>query len=464
MTRIVLTVVLVACLPRWSEAQGTVVSPASPFQGSVPRGTPTVAPLMLTLRDAIERGLATNLGLLESAQDVRASRAAWLNSVSNLLPNVTATVSRTTEQVNLASLGFTNIPGVPLPTVLGPFSYVDARAFVSQSVFNWSDISSARSASASRVASDHAYNAARELVVNAVANAYLVAIADAALVDATRAQLDTAIALHQKTVDQNQAGVVASIDVLRARVQLQTERQRLIAAENQLATDKLRLARVIGLPNGQAVTLTDVVPYRVLSATTVEQALERAYASRPDFQAVQAQVRAGELAREAAAAERLPSVSVDLNYGDIGSSFGRSHGTFTAVGAINIPIFQGTTVRSKVLQADATLTRTRAELDDLAGKIDYDVRTAFLNLASANELVAVAMSSVDLAMQTLGQAQDRLAAGVADNLEVIQAQESVADANQTYISSVYAHNAAKVSLALATGTAEQSTLTNLGVK
>jgi len=419
---------------------------------------------MLTLRDAIERGLVTNLGLLESAQDVRASRAAWLNSVSNLLPNVTATVSRTTEQVNLASLGFTNIPGVPLPTVLGPFSYVDARAYVSQSVFNWSDISSARSASASRVASDHSYNAARELVVNAVANAYLVAVADGALVDATRAQVDTAIALHQKTVDQNQAGTVAAIDVLRARVQLQTERQRLIAAENQLATDKLRLARVIGLPNGQAVTLTDAVPYRELSATTVEQALERAYALRPDYQAVQAQVRAGELAKQAAAAERLPSVSVDLSYGDIGTSFGRSHGTFTAVGAINIPIFQGTTVQSKVLQADATLTRTRAELDDLAGKIDYDVRTAFLNLASANELVAVAMSSVDLAMQTLGQAQDRLAAGVADNLEVIQAQESVADANQTYISSVYAYNAAKVSLALATGTAEQSTLTNLGVK
>jgi len=251
---------------------------------------------------------------------------------------------------------------------------------------------------------------------------------------------------------------------LRARVELQTEQQRLIAAENRLAIDKLRLARVIGLPRGQAFTLADDVPYRELTSLRVEDALARAYATRPDYQSLQARVRAGELARQAAVAGRYPSVSIDLSYGDTGTTFARSNGTFSFVGALSVPIFRGTTVQANVLHADAALTRTRAGLGDLSGKIDYDVRTALLNLTSANQLVSVSASNVDLAKQTLGQAQDRFTAGVADNLEVVHAQESVASANQSYIASVYTYNAAKVALALAMGTAEREALVYLEVK
>lgn len=455
---------LVASAPLRAAGQAGSAGQGSPFQGSVPTGTATSTPLTLSLRDAIERGLATNLGVIERAEGVRSSRAQWLRTLSSLLPNATATVSTTTEQVSLASLGFKGLPGFALPPVIGPFSYVDARVSVSQSVFDWADINNARSASASRQASEYSYTAARELVVQATANAYLVAIADAALVDATRAQVETANASLQQTTDQNRAGVVASIDVLRARVELQAERQRLIAAENQLAIDKLTLARVIGLPNGQVFTLSDAVPYGELAQLALEDALRRAYASRPDYQSVQTQVRAAELARRAAAAGNYPSVSVGVSYGDIGTTFANSHGTMSFVGAVSIPIFQGTSVRADVLQADAVLKQTRAELEDLAGKIDYQVRTAFLNLASANELVAVARSSIDLASQTLVQARDRLAAGVTNNLEVVEAQESVARANQSYISSVYTYNSARVALAHAIGTAEQSALSYLGVK
>jgi outer membrane protein TolC len=441
-------------------------SQSNPFQGSVPTGSATATPLTLSLRDAIARGLSTNLGVLESAESVRASRARWLSSLSNLLPNVTARLSRTTEQLDLASLGFTSasIPGISFPPVIGPFSYVDARAYVSQQVFNWSDISNLRSASASRDASERSYKAARDLVVQATANAYLLAVSDLALVEATRAQVETAQALHRQITDQNRAGIVASIDVLRARVQLQTEQQRLIAAGNQLAVDKLTLARVIGLPNGQSFALGENVAFSELGALTIEAALMRAYSSRADYQGGQAQVRAAELTRQAAVAENYPSAAVDVNYGAIGTTFGSSRGTVTVVGAVSIPIFQGTSVRAHVLQADAALKRSRDELADLSGKIDYQVRTTFLNLTSAKDLVAVARSNIDLASQTLGQARDRLAAGVAGNLEVVQAQESLATANQSYISSLFTYNSAKVSLAQAIGAAEQSALTYLGVK
>jgi outer membrane protein TolC len=148
---------------------------------------------------------------------------------------------------------------------------------------------------------------------------------------------------------------------------------------------------------------------------------------------------------------------VSSDFGDIGSpNFATSHETFSFSASVNIPIFQGTKVRADKLQADSVLQQRRAELADLRGKIDDQVRTAFLNLKSSSDLVAVTKSNVDLASKTLTQAQDRFAAGVADNLEVVQAQESVAAANQSYISSVYAYNVAKISLAQAIGIAEQA--------
>jgi outer membrane protein TolC len=464
--RVAWAILLFALRPHQAAAQTSAASQSSPFQGSVPTPSVTATPLTLSLGDAIARGLSANLGLLESSENVRLSRAQWLSSLSHLLPNVTARVSRTTTQVDLASEGFssTTIPGVPFPAVIGPFSYVDARAYVSQKVFDWSDISSLRSAAASRDSAAHSYKAARDLVVQATANAYLLAVSDLALVDATRAQLETARTLHRQITDQNRAGIVASIDVLRARVQLQTEQQRLIAAETQLAVDKLTLARVIGLASGQSFTLGDNVAFSQLGELTVDESLRRAYASRADYQGGQAQVRAAELTKQAAVAEHYPSVTVDVNYGAIGTTFGTSRGTVTAVGAVSIPLFQGTSVRAHVLGADAALKRTRDELADLGGRIDYEIRTAFLRLTSATELVAVAQSNIDLAGQTLGQARDRLAAGVAGNLEVVQAQESVATANQSYISSLFNYNSARISLAQAMGVAERSALTYLGVK
>lgn len=336
---------------------------------------------------------------------------------------------------------------------------------MSQEVFNWSDIKNLKSASESEKASQEAYRNDRDLVVLTTGDAYLLVVSDAATVESTRAQVETAQTLYQKTSDQHKAGVVAAIDELRSRVELQTQQQRLIAAQNQLAVDKLTLARVIGLPNGQEFQVTNSVPYAPLAEMTVDEALQQAYTMRADYLGAKRQVQAAQLALQAAGAENYPSVSVNTDFGDIGSpNFASSHETFAFQASLNIPVFRGTRVRADKLQADSALRQRKAELEDLRGKVDSEVRTAFLNLNSSSDLVAVAKSNVDLAGQTLTQAQDRFSSGVADNLEVVQAQESVASAQQSYIASVYSYNVAKISLAQAMGIAEQSALHFLGEK
>ncbi|MGH9728575.1 MAG: TolC family protein [Candidatus Acidiferrales bacterium] len=441
--------------PRLCRAQAQ-----SPFLGSVPTGQANGQTVQLSLQEAFERALKYNLGVIESGQDTRAAHAVRLRDLNALLPNLSARVSGSLEQINLRAQGFNiSIPGASINPIVGPFGVEDARAYLSQEIFNWSDIKNWKASAESERASQYTYKSDRDFVVLTMGNAYLLVISDSANVDSIRAQVKTAQTLYDQDVDQNKHGLIASIDVLRAKVESQTEQQRLIAATNQLAIDKLTLARIIGLPSGQEFQLTDAVPYAPLNGITLDQALKQALLTRPDYLSAKSQVQAAELSRGAAAAENYPSLSTNTNYGDIGSpNFGASHGTFSAAVALDIPIFQGSRVRADKLQADAALEQRKAELANLGGQIDDQVRTAFYNLKSSSDLVAVARSNTELANQTLAQSRDRFAAGVADNLEVVQAQESVASATQSYIASLYSFNLAKISLAQALGIAEQSAL------
>ena len=298
----------------------------------------------------------------------------------------------------------------------------------------------------------------------AVGNAYLKVVSDAATVDSQKAQLNTSQSLYDRAVDKRRAGLSAQIDEMRAKVELQTQQQRLISAQNQAAKDKISLARIIGLATGQEFTLTDTVPYAPLEGVTLDKALQDAYANRADYKMAKADVTAATLSRKAAAAERYPWVSTTVSYGDIGPNFANSHSTMTFAATLNVPIFEGGRVKSDVLRSDAALRKKQAELEDLKGKIDQEVRFAFLDLRSAGDLAKVTKSNMVLANDTLAQARDRFTAGVTDNLEVVQAQESVAAANQAYISSLYSFNIAKVELAKAAGIAERAVENYLGGK
>jgi outer membrane protein TolC len=442
----------------------TLPGPPNPFLGSEPEGKATADVLQIDFKEAIDRGLRNNLGLLLAEDQAQTARGERWKELSDLLPNLSARVQENVQTQSLAALGFNKLlpllstPGTStssFPRVVPAFNYFDVRANLSQSVFNFKDLEKERAASVSVKAAQFTYKDAREMVVLAVGNSYLESIAAAARVETAQAQVASAQALYDKAADQLKAGLSPAIDALRSQVELQTRQQQLIVARNDLAKMKLNLARIIGLAPGQEFVLTEKAPYQALAALPLDTYLQRAYAGRADYQAALAQLQAAELSRRAAAAGRYPSVDLAANLGDIGVAPGQSNGTWQVNGGINIPIFAGGRVHSDVIEADAQLKQARSQLGDLRGRIDYEVRTALLDLNAAAEQVEVARSSVDLAEQALSQSQDRFTAGVADNLEVVEAQEAVASAHESYIQSLYAHNLSKVELAHAIGDAEE---------
>ena len=424
------------------------------YSGSVPEGKATPEVLPLSFKDAIERGLRNNLGALLQSDTILAVRGEKWKELSELLPHLSASATQSAEQLDLAALGFRfNFPGVP--NVVGPIGIFQSGVFLSQTVFDYHSIERTRGAMENEKAAQFSLKNARELVVLAVGNAYLLTLAGASRVDTAQAEVQTAQALYDKAVDQEKAGVSPNIDTLRAHVELQSRQQQLIVARNEYAKEKLTLARVIGLPPGQEFTLTTQAPYEPLATAGIDEDLRRAYLSRADYLAAAGQVRAAEQMRRAATAEHYPTVDIAGDYGAAGVNVGISHGVFQVGATLNIPIFAGGKTHADVLQAEATLRQSQQQLDNLRGQIDYEVRTARLDLTAAADQVEVARSSVDLANQTLTQARDRFAAGVTDNLEVVEAQEALTSANESYISSLYAHNLAKVELAKAIGFAEE---------
>ena len=424
----------------------------TPLAGSVRAGEVTPATLSLSFEEAIERGLRWNLGVVLSRETIRATDGQHQQALSSLLPHLALTTTLSVQQLNVRAQEGIGFPG--LPAVIGPFANVDARVRFTQSVFDRPAFLRVRAGGEEVQAARRSHQDVREQMVVAVGAAYLQTIAHTARAHSAQAQRDTAHALHEQAVDRLKAGTAAAIDVLRADVQLKAREQQLIAARNDLAKQKLALARLIGLPLGQGFTVADEVLHPSVGAATPDDALRRAYSARADHQTLQAQVRALELRRKAASAETLPALSLSLDYGAVGVTPASATGTVGGVAALTIPLFQGGRVRGEVAQADAALAQGRAQLENLRGQIEQDVRSALLDLDSAAEQVDVARRMVDLAAQTLQQARDRFTAGVTDNIEVVQAQEAVASAAETLIVSEYLHNLAALGLARAMGSAE----------
>jgi outer membrane protein TolC len=207
---------------------------------------------------------------------------------------------------------------------------------------------------------------------------------------------------------------------------------------------------------GQAFDITTEVPYQLLTTSTLDEALHQAYASRPDYKSQIEQVRSAELQKKAASAERYPTLSAVADYGDTGTNPASSHGTVDAAAELRLPIFQGGSVHGDNLVADSLLASAKQRLEDLRAGIDQEVRDAFLDLQDTAQEVSVEKNAVQLATETLQQSRDRFASGVTDDIEVVQAQESLADANDAYIASLYSYNIAKISMARAVGVAESN--------
>ena len=437
-----------------SAAQSASSAPIrSPFLGSVPATDAAGPPLALSLNEALRRGLDRNLGVLLEEQRVRTAEGARWRQLGGLLPNVSGRIYEQREKVNLAALGFSGFPGIP--QIIGPFNVFDARLSISQSVIDTSAVFEAKAGAAGLRAERYGYQDARNLVMLVVSNLYLQAVAEESRIEAARSQLDTAESLYQLAVDQNRAGVVPRIEVLRADVERKAASHRRIVAENEGARARSALAQAIGLPLQQQFSIADPMPNSTAPAVEFGAALSAAYSQRADFLQARERVAAANAALSAARADRLPSLTVDGNYGWIGAEPSTATSTFSVAANVRVPIFSAGATKARTIESDAELRRRQAELEDLRTRISYEIQTSLRDLNAAAELVVVAQSAVDLATEALTQARDRFAAGVATNVEVTQAQEAVVAAREAHITGLYSHNVAKAGLARAIGVGEQ---------
>lgn len=406
----------------------------------------------LSFTEAIQRGLDYNLGPVGLAQAIRQARGQQKNAKAALLPNVSAAFRETDLKFDLQTLGI-QVPF--LPAVVGPFSYFDLRATLTQTLGDMTAINNYRSSREATQANEQLLKDARDTVVLAVGGVYLQAIAAQARVNSAQAQLETARAVYRQTSQSRQAGLSAQVEVNRALVQQQTQEQRLATLRNDLARQKINLARLTGLPPNDHFEIVTDVGYSPSPTMSVEDAVKQALANRADLKAAELQVQAAQHTRTAARDERIPSLSVSADYGVIGPRFSEGQRTYTVTGTIKVPVWDGGRISGDIDQAKAELDQRRAELEDTRGRIESDVRNAYLDLEAAANQVQISRNNQAVANETLRLTREKFEAGVSDNVEVIQAQEGVASANLDYITALFAHNLAKLSLARAMGNAQQ---------
>jgi outer membrane protein TolC len=449
-------------------------SASNPFYGSITVHTVTEDAIQLSLDDAVHRGLETNLGLKQAEYSEKALQGQKLQALQQFLPTITVSGDTGYYQHNLAALGFgpsviskfgVLFPGGVIPPGLSEITRDDlteGQLHFNQIVFSGPVIAGWRAAGAATKAAYFAKMSARGEVVQQVASAYLHALAAASEVDNAKAleqadqvQLDHAHAEHE-------AGTGANLDEIRARVQLQAQQQALISAENSLEKDLILLKREIGIDPGQKIVLTDRVPYGDLAAQTPEEIRAIAYKNRQDYQNLQNQVVELKAVYGAYRSQRLPTLTINGNYGITDVSGAGSHGTFLAQGTLSVPIFREARLRGDIESAHAQLDAAYAQIEDLRGHIDQQVRSALLDVDAAGKLIDVARSNVELATRALSDETERVNGGVDDNLPLVTAQATLASAQNNLVESLYQYNLSKLALARAAGILEQQYRVYLG--
>ena len=430
------------------------------FQGNLTVDQATPGALPLGLDDAVDRGLKNNVQILLANQTERSVKGEISAAFFQLLPNVKASAYTNAEEINLAALGFKpsslakfGVPAGQISTIV-KVDTTDAQLSADQVLFNLPDFylySAAKKAA--NVLTMNTLNV-RGNVVEAVGTQYLAALADEAQIANAEALVKADEEVLRQATLSHDAGVGTNIDVIRARVQLQTEQQVLVRDENTFAKDKIALNRLIGLPADQELTLTDTVPYAELAELPLEQAKALAYQRRKDLLALQFQLDVAQRARKAIKYERVPTLAINGYYGVIGETHGLYHGVFTAQGVLKIPIFEEGRFRGESEVAAAQEAGLQHQIDSLRVTIDAQIRAAMMDVDSSAALVRVARSNVDLAAQALADTRDRFAAGVDDDLPVVQAQATLANAQSRLISTEFQLNQAKLALARNTGVVE----------
>jgi outer membrane protein TolC len=442
------------------------------FPGGVTVEPATPGALPLSLEEAIDYGLQHNLQLELARQNQRMVHGQVLTVANNLLPAITAEAYTRTQEINLAAMGFKpqslgplldqfGIPPGQFPTIV-KVDTTAAQLNVNQQLFNLPAYYMYRAAQKADTAASMTTLNAQGTVVLKVGTQYLLTLADASQIENAQALEKADELVLQQATASHDAGVGTKLDVLRARVQLQTQQQTVINAENTFAKDKIALNRLIGLPADQELALTDKTPYSEFAELPLDRAKAIAYARRKDLLSLEAQMEVAKRAEKAVKYERLPTLSFGGFYGVLGETHGLYHGVFSAQGSLKIPIFQEAQLRGEHEVATAQINGLRQQITSLRVTIEQQIRSAMLDVQSSAKLVKVAQSNVDLATEALQQATDRFQAGVSDNLPVVQAQATLADAQSKLVQTLYQYNQSKLTLARNTGVVETQYKVYLG--
>ncbi|HEY1161097.1 MAG TPA: TolC family protein, partial [Terracidiphilus sp.] len=418
--------------------------------------------------------LKNNLGLKEAESGEKLLQGEKNEALQEFLPTIVLTGDTGVYQRNLAALGFGPgvigefsklFPGGKLPAGFSEITrdtLTEGQIRFSQMLFSGPVIAGWKAAGAAERAAHFARMSARGEVVQQVATAYLHAIAAASEVDNARALESEDQVLLSQAHAAHEAGTAANLDELRARVQLQAQQTTLIAAENALEKDLILLKREIGVDPGQKIALTDPAPYSDLAAQTPDEVREIAYKNRQDYQNLENQAVEYKAIHSAYRSQRLPSLSFGGYYGVSEVTGVGAHGNFVAQGTLSVPLFREGKLRGDTETAQAQLAAVYAQLADLRGHIDQQVRSALLDVGATAQLVAVARSNVDLATRALSDETERVNAGVDDNLPLVTAQATLASAQSNLVESLYQYNLSKLALARAAGVIEQQYRLYLG--
>jgi len=434
---------------RVSRAQDT-----APPQGTPPAST-NGGVLRLTLDQAVATALKQNTtaqtAVLTAAQSEQDRKIA----LSELLPQAQLGLTEEWQRVNiLAQFGGTRIfPG--LPGHVGPYSIFSVGPSVSGPLF---DLTLFRRYQASRNASNASKAeslSTREQVILLVVSQYIGTLRSVADVQASQSRVDLAQALYNQAADLQKEGVGTGIDTLRANVELQNEKQRLIQAEANRETSLFGLSRLLNLDPRQPLELADSLSFFDTPQPDVQASIEQGLTARQEWKALQEQIHAAENQKKAANAARLPSVHFSGNWAELGTTPSSVIPTYTYSGTVSLLLFTGGRIRAETIRADLDIQKLHQQQADLRNQIALEVKTALINLDSARNEVRVANLGVQLSKEEVDQARDRFNAGVANNIEVIQAQDSLSRANDNQIAALYRFNQARADYARAIGQMEK---------
>jgi outer membrane protein len=428
-------------------------------QTNLPPNAPSGV-LRLTLEQAVNLALKQNttsqiaeITAAESVQDKNASRAA-------LLPQANLTVGEQWQRLALAAeFGGGGLPGLPpgvvFPGHIGPFSLFSAGVSFNGQIF---DLTLFRRYQASRSAANASKldsQSTREQVILLVVSQYIGTLRATADVQASQSRVELAQALYDQAADLQKEGVGTGIDTLRANVELQNEKQRLIEAEAQKETSVFGLSRILNLDPRQQVELADSLSFFETPQPELEASIEEGLSTRPEWKALEQQIKAAEYQKKASSESRLPSAHYSGNWTQLGVEPAGVIPTYTYAGSITMPLFTGGRIHAEIARAGLEIQRVEQQQADLRNSIALDVKTSLINLGSARNEVQVANLGVQLSKEEVDQARDRFKAGVANNIEVIQAQDSLARANDNQIAALYRFNQARADLARAIGQMEK---------